>query len=370
MILSSLRLKNLRSHKYLELIFSDGLNYIIGGNGVGKTTILEAIYYLCTTKSNLARIDSEVVSFNENDFEIDGEFIDKTNSTVRLYYLRNENKKFYFENNKNINRLAEVIGRYPVVLLSPADHSITQGSPADRRKFVDSIISQVSGTYLKIIIDYNKCLRQRASLLNQFREGRRKDVENEINAWTDKLIDSGVEVIKHRINFVANFIVHFKESYRKILNEKEIPDIEYLFLNNLNNSDIKKNFIDQLDVVRDDEFRRGTNLVGPHRDEFIFRINDMNLKQFGSQGQHKTFQTALRFAEFFYITSAGGKTPLLLLDDVFGELDKERVLKISSYLAEVGQTFITITDLANFSFLRKSSSDKIIYLDENSIRYA
>lgn len=370
MFLSFLRLKNLRNHKNIFLEFSDGLNYIIGENGVGKTTILEAIYYLCTTKSNLARTDNEVVSFNEDDFEITGEFRDRTNNTVRLYYSQVENKKYYFDNNKNINRLSEVIGKYPVVLLTPADHSITQGTPADRRKFIDSIISQVSETYLKILIDYNRCLRQRASRLNQFKEGRRKDVENEIKAWANKLIDSGVEIIKHRYSFMENFNQHFKESYKKILSEKEIPDIEYHFLNNSESTDIHKNFVDQLNLLRDDEFRRGTNLVGPHRDEFIFRINDISLKQFGSQGQHKTFQTALRFAEFFYIKAVAGRTPLLLLDDVFGELDRERVSKISRYLAEVGQTFITVTDLPNFSFLKKNAADRIIYLEEKSVRYA
>jgi DNA replication and repair protein RecF len=128
-------------------------------------------------------------------------------------------------------------------------------------------------------------------------------------------------------------------------------------------------FLDQLNLLREDEFRRGTNLVGPHRDEFTFRINDISLKQFGSQGQHKTFQTALRFAEFFYIKAVAGRTPLLLLDDVFGELDRERVSKISRYLAEVGQTFITVTDLPNFSFLKKSAADRIIYLEEKSVRY-
>lgn len=370
MILSSIQLKNLRNHKNISLAFSDGLNYIVGENGAGKTTILEAIYYLCTTKSIFAKTDSEVVSFNEEEFEIVGELRDKSNSTVRVYFSQAENKKYYFDNNKNVTRLSEVIGKYPVVLLTPADHSITQGSPADRRKFVDSIISQVSSTYLKILIDYNRCLRQRASLLNQVKEGRRKDVDIEIKAWTEKLITSGVEIIKHKIIFLKDFIDHFKESYKKILKEKEIPNIEYRYLNNSRRADVHQEFVEQLNSLKGEELRRGTNLVGPHRDEFVFRINDVNLKQFGSQGQHKTFQTALRFAEFFYIKSATGKSPLLLLDDVFGELDAERVSKISSYLPEVGQTFITMTDLPNFSFLRKSSEDRIIYIEEKNIRYA
>lgn len=370
MILSSVQIKNLRSHNNISLVFSEGLNYIVGENGAGKTTLLESIYYLCTTKSMVAKTDSEAISFNAEAFEITGEFRDNSNNTVRVYFSQAENKKYYFENNKSVSRLSDVIGKYPVVILTPADHSITQGSPADRRKFIDSIISQVSSTYLKLLIDYNKCLRQRASLLNQVKEGRRKDVDIEINAWTEKLIASGVEIINHRIIFLSDFVDHFKESYKKILKEKESPDIEYHYLNNYKGQNIKQEFVEQLNSLRIDEFRRGTNLVGPHRDEFVFKINNINLKQFGSQGQHKTFQTALRFAEFFYIKSVTGKSPLLLLDDVFGELDAERVSKISSYLPEVGQTFITMTDLPNFSFLRKSSEDRIIYIEGKNIRYA
>ncbi len=137
MILKSIRLKNFRIHKYTELDFSSKLNYIVGGNGEGKTSVLESIYYLCTTKSFNAKSDNEVLRFNESEFEIEGLFTDLTIDKVRVIYSSLDNKKNYFQNNKIVSRSTEVIGRFPVVVLTPADHAITQGSPSERRKFVD-----------------------------------------------------------------------------------------------------------------------------------------------------------------------------------------------------------------------------------------
>ncbi len=370
MVLSSINLKNFRSHKSTQLNFSEELNYIIGGNGQGKTSILEAVYYLCTTKSSSSKSDSEVVMFNEEEFEINGSFKDRTEDIVRIYYSLNENRKYYFQNGKQISRSANIIGRFPVVLLTPADHAITQGSPGDRRKLVDSIISQASETYLNFLLDYNKTLRHRSSLLNIFKETRRSELLPEIDAWTAKLIQTGTEIIKHRKRFVEIFNDFVKDSYKKIMDEDEVPGIKYWFLDGCEESDIESQFQDLISNKKDEEYRRATNLIGPHRDEFIFEINGKNLKMFGSQGQHKTFQTALRFAEYFYLKNSSGKLPLFLLDDVFGELDTKRSIKISDYLKGIGQAFITLTDFTNHSYLRKSDNDKLIFLDNGKVVYA
>jgi len=370
MILSSIHLKNFRSHKNTQLNFSDELNYIVGGNGQGKTSILEAIYYLCTTKSNNSKSDIEVVRFNEEEFEITGLFKNLTNDTVRIYYSRNENKKYYFQNGKQVSRSAEIIGKFPVVILTPADHSITQGSPGDRRKFVDSVISQASDTYLKILLDYNKTLRHRSTLLNRLKETKQQALLDELDAWTAKLVQGGVEIIKHRIKFINEFNSFMKKSYKIIMGNDEEPKIYYSFLDESRISEIEIHFKEQLFMRKDEELRRALNLVGPHRDEFVFTINDMNLKSYGSQGQHKTFQTALRFAQFFYLKERTDKTPLFLLDDVFGELDAKRSGKISEYLKQVGQAFITLTDFTNFSFLNRSQSDCIINLNNGEVVYA
>ncbi len=372
MILSSVHLKNFRSHKNTALSFSEKLNYIVGGNGEGKTSILESIYYLCTTKSNNAKSDGEAIRFNEKEFEIVGSFKNLTENSVRILYSAFESKKYYFRNGKQINRSADIIGKFPVVLLTPADHSITQGSPADRRKFVDSVVSQASETYLNFILDYNRTLRQRSSLLNQIKDNKRTSGRfiDEIDAWSEKLIGAGVEIIKHRLNFVKEFSSYIKESYQMILDGGELPSVLYSYLENSSEENIEKNFRDLLGKRRDDELRRGTNLVGPHRDDFIFQIDGINLRSFGSQGQHKTFQVALRFAEFFYLKERTAESPIFLLDDVFGELDVNRAVKISEYLRLVGQAFITLTDFTNFSFLKKSGEDSLIKIKNGEVIYA
>lgn len=370
MILISIRLKNFRIHTNTEIHFSNRINYIVGGNGEGKTSILESIYYLCTTKSFNARADIEIVKFGEDDFEIDGLFSDLTRDRVKVTYSRSGNKKCYIQNNKNVSRSSEVIGNFPVVVLTPADHAITQGSPFERRKFVDSVISQASETYLKVLLDYNKTLRQRSSLLTRIKENRQSSLSGEIGAWTEKLIETGTEVINHRLRFINEFNNYIKESYNIILENNETPRTTYSFLENYEGNEIKDRFVQLIEERKNDELRRATNLVGPHRDDYIFDINGVNLKTYGSQGQHKTYQIVLRFAEFFYLKEATGKTPLFLLDDVFGELDTKRSVKISEYLRKVGQAFITLTDFSNLSFLTMGDEDGIFRIHGGAIANA
>ena len=376
MILSSINLKNFRSHKNTNIKFSDKLNYIVGGNGQGKTSILESIYFLCTTKGYNSKTDIEVTRFNEKEFEIKGSFKDLTEDDIRIYFSLEENRKYYFQNGKLINRLSDVIGKFPVVILTPADHAITQGSPGDRRKFVDSVISQSSGVYLKLLLDLNRTLRQRSSLLTRIKDQKRRSQVsfNELDAWTTKLIDVGTEIISARIKFIDEFNLYIDESYKRIMDFDEIPKVTYLFLEGKkvyeSRQMIREEFSELIKLKREEELRRATNLVGPHRDEYLFEINSKELKKFGSQGQHKTFQIALKFAQFFYLKEKTGKTPLFLLDDVFGELDANRSLKTSEYLRETGQTFITLTDLSNMSFLKINEEDALIRLKQGEIVYA
>ncbi len=371
MILSSLQLKNFRSHLNTDLSFSEKTNYIVGGNGQGKTTILEAIYYLCTTKGYNSKNENEVLRFSENEFELRGLFKEFSSNDVRVYFSKEENKKYYFQNGKQVNKYSDVIGKFPVVILSPSDHSITQGPPGDRRKFVDSIISQASETYLNILLDYNKTLRQRSSLLSQIKEKKRSGLFDELDAWTEKLKESGAQIIDRRIKFINDFNSYIKKSYKIIMNEEESPRIDYFFLDGSDDlQNINEKYTAQLNLQRNEELRRAVNLVGPHRDDFLFEINSLNLKTFGSQGQHKTFQVVLRFAQFFYLKEITGRTPIFLLDDVFGELDLKRSSKISDYLSEVGQAFITLTDFTNLSFLRKEKEDLVIKVTQGRTAYA
>jgi len=369
MILNSIRLRNFRVHKDVDLEFSKNLNYIVGGNGYGKTSILESIYYLCTTKSFDAKTDAEVISFGKEDFEIAGHISDITENSVRISCNINDSKKYYFLNDKHQSKHSDIIGKFPVVLLTPSDHKITQGVPGERRKLVDSVISQASSTYLQTLLDYNRTLKHRSSLLNRLREYRTEDMLVELDAWTTKLIKSGTEIIIRRRKFIEDFILFVKNSYYRIM-EQEEPSIDYYLLAGYEEGDLENYFAHLIDEKKEEEIRRASNLVGPHRDDFIFKINDISLKTYGSQGQHKTFQTALRFAEFFYLKDVTSKTPLFLLDDVFGELDATRAQRISEYLKDVGQAFVTLTDFGNFSYLKNEEDDMLIKLNSGKVAYA
>ena len=275
-------------------------------------------------RSNNSKTDIEAVRFNEAGFELNGIFNDLSENKVRIVYSAANNKKYYFKDAKLISRLADIIGTFPVVILTPSDHSITQGPPAERRKFVDSVISQASENYLKTLLDYSKTLRQRSALLFQMKENNKKYLFDELEAWTEKLIESGLSIINYRLNFRANFVKYIAASYKIIMGNDEVPDLRYTYLENYEGSELKEEFTRLIELKRNEELRRTSNLVGPHRDDFIFEINKLSLKTYGSQGQHKTFQVVLRFAEFFYLKEVMGIAPLFLLDDIFGELDAAR----------------------------------------------
>jgi DNA replication and repair protein RecF len=360
MVLKQIELQNFRLHRSTSLNFSDNLNIIIGGNGHGKTTILEAIYYLCTTKNLNLSSDNDAVLFGEKFFMAEGRFLDLVDNNTRIFFDAVKNKKSFFINDKQITKAAEIIGVLPIVVLIQSDHAITLGSPSDRRRFVDSVISQTSHTYLEILLEYYRTLRQRSSLLSQIKEYKSKSLLDQLDAWSETLLNTGAEIINHRVNFVNEFNKYIKQAYKGIIEGEEEPKIEYSTLQEVESDNIKKRFSEELIALREDELRRGVNLVGPHRDDFIFYINNLDLRRFGSQGQHKTFQIALRFAQFFYMKEKLSKTPIFLLDDVFGELDSFRAGKISSCLSEIGQAFITMTDFTKIDELNLLTNSKVI----------
>ncbi len=351
MILKSIYLKNFRLHKNTVLEFSDELNYIVGGNGQGKTTILESIYYLCTTKSLNGSSDYESVNFEEDFFEIKGRFTELTENNIVINFLNETKRKNIFIDDKQIYRSSEVIGKFPVVTLTQSDHAVTFGSPGDRRKFIDSVISQTSETYLRILIEYNKTLKQRSSLLSQIKERYSHSLIDQLDAWSEALVKNGSEIIKHRLKFIDEFNIYVSEAYKNVMEQTEVPFIDYDFCATKDINQIENKFEDELKNSRNDELRRASNLVGPHRDEFQFLLNEKELRKYGSQGQHKTFQIALRFAQFFYMKDKIQKAPIFLMDDIFGELDSYRAKQISSYLKKIGQAFITMTDFTNYKFL-------------------
>ncbi|MCE1190094.1 MAG: DNA replication and repair protein RecF [Ignavibacteria bacterium] len=367
MIVRSLSLRNFRIHQSSSIDFSDTLNFIVGGNGEGKTSLLEGLYFLCTTRNFKAAADNELLRFGEESYEVNGIFQDTTIRKARIYYSAADTKRHYLLDGKSITRATDVIGKFPVVLLTPEDHQLTQGGPADRRKFIDSVISQSNVFYLSTLIEYNRIIKQRSALLNLLREQRRHDYLVELDAWDELLVKTGTTIIEIRQQFIEEFNQFICEAYSHIMPGEEQPVILYPLLQGSTEIVTESIFAERLAKRREEEIRRAANLTGPHRDDFIFMVNNTALKTYGSQGQHKTFQTALRFAEFFYLKMKAGTTPIFLLDDVFGELDTKRSSRISEYLKTVGQAFITITDFSNYRFLAKSEHDATIMVSRGSI---
>jgi len=371
MVLKQIELQNFRLHKNTSLNFSENLNLIVGGNGQGKTSILEAIYYLCTTKNLNLSSESDVVLFGEKYFDVRGKFSDLTTNSTKIYFDQQRNKKNFYLDEKHVANSSEIIGRFPIVSLIQADHAITLGAPADRRRFVDSVISQACYTYLQFLLEYNKILRQRSSLLWRIKETGDKSLYNQLDAWTESLINIGTEIIKHRINFVNEFNDYLLKAYSQIVELKELPKIIYDSIPGVevDSASASEKFRQELEEYREDELRRAINLVGPHRDDFVFYFNDLELKRFGSQGQHKTFQISLRFAQFFYIKDKLGRTPIFLMDDVFGELDSYRAEKISKFVSSIGQTFITMTDLMRIEELNLNNGNVLIKVENGTAAY-
>lgn len=370
MIVRRLSLQQFRIHQSTEIEFSPKLNFIVGGNGQGKTSLLEAIYFLCTTKNYKGAHDTELLRFGQDGYTVHGVFEDVTLSSVHIRYLADENKRMYIKDGKPVHRASDIIGAFPVVLLTPEDHVLTQGAPADRRKFIDSVISQYSPVYLDLILEYAKLLKQRAYILNRMKENPGRSLRAELDAFTEKMILTGSAIIAQRDEFLKEFQSFVSEVYQEIMGEEELPLMEYIYLGGGAWPDISAAFRQKIYARIDEEIRRGVNLTGPHRDDIEFTVNGKGLKSFGSQGQHKTFQVALRFAQFFYLKSRSGKTPVFLLDDVFGELDARRAGHISRYLTQVGQAVITMTDLSNYAWLRELNESRMFTVTAGSVKPA
>ncbi len=348
MQLTKFRVHNFRNHLDTLLEFGDGVNVLVGDNGQGKTNIIEAISYLCLTKSFFAGGDAMVINFNQELFEVEGTFVSETGTTsdVRVAYDRQMAEKAYFINRKSLEPLSSVIGKFPVVICSPEHAPITSGSPMERRKFVDFVVSQSNPLYFQTLIGYRRALKQRNKVLFESRTVS-DDIRSLLEPWEDQLSEMGGELMRRREEFVKEFGSYIQAAYRQIVGSGEEPKITYRPSVERPGPDAGGDCAgllrESFQIRRSEELRVGTTLVGPHRDEFSLTINGLDLRKFASQGQHKTFLVALKLAEFYYLKERCGEKPLLLLDDVFSELDKHRSEKLLDCVEHVSQTFVTST---------------------------
>lgn len=380
MIISSLRLYNFKNYKNCSFNFSPALNIIYGDNGNGKTNILEAISILCYTKSFLQSSETGCVRHSENNFEIEGGFSNRKdlNSLVICTYDKINSKKQITLNNEPVGRQKSFFGKIPLVVLSPGDIKLTLGTPGERRRSFDMLISQISKVYFEDLRKFNRVIKQKNYLLKENFIRNRYSVDNLrelIDLWNRELVDYGVKIIEKRLEVIAEFKMYLEKNFGKIVGDSNVPIVGYEtdVLNtddysSLNTESIRKSFEEALEERFPMEVSRGISMTGPHRDNYIFKMrkdgNEFDIKNFASQGEHKTFLVALRLAEYIYLSdkfegSTSGE-PILLLDDVFSELDQDRIEKVSSILPEFKQVFITTTDKNYIKLLKNYFSDKDI----------
>lgn len=349
MIIQSVALTQFRNHHATSVRLAPHLNVLLGSNGQGKTNILEALSYVGLTKSFYAAGEKTVVEVGTSFFRIEATLEADTGrrDTVEVMFDADTGEKVFTINRVRPDRLAEVIGRFPTVVLSPEHEKITAGSPADRRRWMDLLLSQINPAYLEELIEYRRILHQRNALLLDARLIGRP-VADAIEPWTESLVRGGAGLMERRQRFVDEFVPAFRKAYAALAPGSEQADIAYVpsCAAETGGAAALSEHAFRAALLRrsGEEIRRGSTLVGPHRDDLAFHLTGLRLQDYASQGQQKTFLVALKIAEFAYLQEQRQETPVFLLDDLFGELDIQRAAAILGRLENAGQCVITATD--------------------------
>ncbi len=353
MVLNTLRMVSFRAHLETRIELSSGVNVFFGPNGAGKTNILEAIHYLCLTKSFLASRDAYALQTGAPFFEVEGSFSSSQRSHIRarIVFSPQEGKRVLI-NGAPLERLSEIAGQFPVVIAAPGDHDLTAEGPEVRRRFMDNILSQARPVYLDDLMNYRRALKQRNGLLQRYR--RSAMPAGLLASWDAELIQLGSRIIFGRLRFIRAFLAFMEEAYALIEAVGERPEVQYETLAPVDFTstvdDIVPLFAQKLERVSRREREIGRTLAGPHHDELVFRLNELEVRPYASQGQHRLFGLALRLAQYFYLKQQLGEEPILLLDDLFGSLDARRTEIVLDLLTNgsVGQSIITATGDAMF----------------------
>lgn len=338
MYLRTLSLLNFKNYAEAELAFSPTLNAFTGDNGAGKTNLLDAIHYLGLCKSYFNPIDSQQILQGGEFFMLNGVFDKNSHEEVIACAVKRNQKKQFRRNKKDYTRLADHIGQFPLVMISPVDSELITGGSEERRKFIDNVISQTDNHYLDELISYNHILQNRNALLKNMHETGRNDAAL-TEVFDEQLAASGAQVFERRKQFMAEFVPLFNTHYQFITDGAEPVTLAY------QSALFETEFITLLkNTFQRDRVLQRTS-AGIHKDELEFTVHEMPLKKFGSQGQQKSFLIALKLAQYSYLQQQKGFKPMLLLDDIFDKLDEHRVAKLMQMVShnDFGQVFITDT---------------------------
>jgi DNA replication and repair protein RecF len=338
MILKRISILNYKNVAQAELELSPKINGFVGSNGMGKTNLLDAVYYLSFCKSSTNPIDSQNILHDRDFFMIQGQYEREDGVEEEVYCgMKRRQKKHFKRNKKEYSRLADHIGLIPLIMVSPADSELISGGSEERRRFMDVLISQVDKGYLDALMRYNNALLQRNTLLKQEAE---PDPEL-LSIWEEMMVTNGEVVYQKRAAFIQEFIPIFQSFYAYI--SKEGEEVSLVYESQL----LTRNFAQSLRDHREKDRIMGYSLVGVHKDNLDMQLGGFPIKREGSQGQNKTYLIALKLAQFEFLKRTGSRTtPLLLLDDIFDKLDASRVEQIVKLVSgnSFGQIFITDTN--------------------------
>lgn len=362
MILKRISILNYKNLEQVDLSFSPKLNSFFGQNGMGKTNLLDAVYFLSFCKSAGNPIDSQNIRHDADFYVIQG-FYEAADGTPEEIYcgMKRRQKKQFKRNKKEYMRLSDHIGFLPLVMVSPADSELISGGSDERRRFMDVVISQYDMEYLDALIRYNKALAQRNALLKS-----EQLIEEELFlVWEEMMAQAGEVVFRKREAFIEEFIPIFQSFYSFISQDKERVGLSY-------DSHARNGSL--LEVLKESRVRdliMGFSLRGVHKDELNMLLGDFPIKREGSQGQNKTYLVALKLAQFDFLKRTGTVVPLLLLDDIFDKLDALRMEQIIKMVAgdNFGQIFITDTNREHLDrILHKVGSEyKMFHVEQGTI---
>lgn len=359
MILNRLSIINYKNIRQAVLGFSPKINCFIGSNGVGKTNLLDAIYYLSFCHSCFTNIDNVVINHDQEFFVLEGDYLTDDGSAEHIYAgMKRGHHKHFRRNQKEYKKLSMHIGMIPLIFVSPADNTLVTGSGDERRRLMDVVISQYDHQYLDALNRYNKALQQRNALLRAEQEPDPTVLE----LWEQEMAARGETVFSKRDAFVRELIPLFQDIYQHISGNREQVSLRYV-------SHCQRGPL--LDVIQRDRMKDravGYSLHGIHRDDLEMLIDGFPMRREGSQGQTKTYVLALKLAQFDFLRrTSSNTTPLLLLDDIFDKLDADRVEQIVRLVAgdRFGQIFITDTNRDHLDKILSHTDDDYKLFDVN-----
>lgn len=339
MIIESIKLENFRNYESLKLKFDSGTNIFYGDNAQGKTNILEAIYLCGTTKSHKGSKDTDIIKFSEEESHIRMK-MKKNDSSVKIdMHLKKNKTKGIAINGIPIKKASELFGIANFVFFSPEDLNIIKNGPGERRRFMDLELCQLNKIYLHNLSNYNRIVNQRNKLLKDI--AFHPEYVDTLETWDEQLVNYGKKIIQERVAFVdrLNHIIH--DIHKKLSGDKEDIFISYEC------SVDAENYGEVLIKNREKDIKFKMTSQGPHRDDLMFQVGDVDIRKFGSQGQQRTAALSLKLSEIELVKQETKDIPVLLLDDVLSELDNKRQHYLLDSIHDI-QTLITCTGIDDF----------------------